>query len=87
MHTQGSTRIDQDMPTSPARRSWKKHSNNTPNRTTPHSTDKGPYHGSNIHATLSKYMQTLEDNVSMHMATIEDIKYHRLISLYNKLEI
>jgi hypothetical protein len=38
-------------------------------------------------ATLSKYMQTLDDNVAMHTTTIEELAYHRLISLYDQLEI
>jgi hypothetical protein len=35
--------------------------------------------------TLSKDMQTLDDNVAMHTTTLEEMDYHRLISLYNQL--
>jgi hypothetical protein len=38
-------------------------------------------------ATLSKDMQTLYDNVAMHIYTIEEFAYHRLISLYDQLKI
>jgi len=37
--------------------------------------------------TLSKDMQTLDDNVAMHMTTIEELAYRKLISLYDQLEI
>jgi hypothetical protein len=37
--------------------------------------------------TLSKYIQTLDDNVVMHTTTIEELAYHRLFSLYDQLEI
>jgi hypothetical protein len=38
-------------------------------------------------ATLSKDMQTLDDNIAMHTTTLEEMAYHRLISLYDQLEI
>lgn len=38
-------------------------------------------------ATLSKDMQTLDDNVAMHTTTIEEIAYRRLFSLHDQLEI
>jgi hypothetical protein len=38
-------------------------------------------------ATLSKDMQTLDDNVAMHTTTIEELAYRRLISLHDQLEI
>jgi hypothetical protein len=43
-----------------------------------------------VHAfvtTLSKYIQTLDDNVVMHMTTIEDLAYRRLVSFHDQLEI
>jgi hypothetical protein len=33
--------------------------------------------------TLEKYMQTLDDNVVMHMSTIEELAYKRLVSLHD----
>jgi hypothetical protein len=38
-------------------------------------------------ATLSKDMQTLDDNVVMHTTTIEELAYCRLVSLHDQLEI
>jgi hypothetical protein len=37
--------------------------------------------------TLSKDMQTLDDNMVMHTTTIEELAYHRLVSLHDQLEI
>jgi hypothetical protein len=38
-------------------------------------------------ATLSKDMQVIEDNIAMHVATLEELLYRRIISLYDQLEV
>jgi hypothetical protein len=37
--------------------------------------------------TLLKYMSTLEDSIAMHNATLEELAYHRIKSLYDQLEV
>jgi hypothetical protein len=37
--------------------------------------------------TLLKDMSTLEDNIAMHNATLEELAYRRIISLYDQLEV
>jgi hypothetical protein len=37
--------------------------------------------------TLLKDMSTLEDNISMHNATLEQLAYRRIRSLYDQLEV
>jgi hypothetical protein len=38
-------------------------------------------------AMLSKDMQTLKDNTTMHTTTLEELAYRRVMSLYDQLEI
>jgi hypothetical protein len=38
-------------------------------------------------ATLAKDMKTLNDNTTMHEASLEELAYHQIISLYDPLEI
>jgi hypothetical protein len=38
-------------------------------------------------ATLSKDMLVIEDNIAMHNATLEELLYRRIISLYDQLEV
>jgi hypothetical protein len=37
--------------------------------------------------TLEKDMNTLNDNTTMHEATLEELSYHRVISLYDQFKI
>jgi hypothetical protein len=38
-------------------------------------------------ATLAKDMKTLTNNLASHEATLEELSYHRVISLYGQYEV
>jgi hypothetical protein len=43
-----------------------------------------------VHAfmgTLSKDTHTLDNNIALHMTTIEELEFHRLVYLHDQMEI
>jgi hypothetical protein len=109
---QSGTRIDQEVLTSPIRRSWKESHNGRTGRQNTRNTshrkevielatkvtmdliEQHLIQPTKFHtmiqefmATFSKDMQTLKDNMTMHTTALEELAYHRVMSLYDQLEI